>query len=67
MTIGGGGCRSQRAPEREPGMTIETFPEEIVKKYLEEYWQKHPQQLNGFKQCGRDLRRWKKLQRYWIT
>jgi predicted dehydrogenase len=43
MTIGGGGVSlTKRQPEREPGMTIESFPEAIQKQYLEEYRKKYP-------------------------
>lgn len=43
MTLGGAGIQiSKRGPEREPGMTIESFPEEIQKKYIEEWRKKYP-------------------------
>jgi len=43
VVIGGSGVSlSKRPPEREPGYTIETFPEEVQKKFLEEYRKKYP-------------------------
>jgi predicted dehydrogenase len=45
MVIGSSGVTlTQRPLEREPGYTIETFPEEIQKKYMEEYRKKYPSQ-----------------------
>ncbi len=43
MAITGSGLTvTKRQPEREPGYTIETFPEAIQKQYLEEYRKRYP-------------------------
>ena len=43
MEIGGGGVSVNRTPrETEPGYNIETFPEAMQKRILEEYRQKYP-------------------------
>jgi hypothetical protein len=45
MVIGGSGVTITKRPlEREPGYTIETFPVEIQKKYMDEYRKKYPAQ-----------------------
>ncbi len=45
MTIGGSGVSvAKKAPEKEPGYTIETFPEAIQRQYAEEYRKKYPPQ-----------------------
>lgn len=44
MTIGGAGVSvAKKAPEKEPGFTIETFPEAIQKEFLEAYYKQYPQ------------------------
>lgn len=43
MLIGGAGVTvAKKAPEKEPGFTVETFPEAVQKQYLEEYRKKYP-------------------------
>ncbi len=43
LTIGGGGLTvSKRQKDREPGMTIDTFPEAIQKQFVEEYRKQYP-------------------------
>jgi hypothetical protein len=43
MVIGGSGLTLTKRPlEAEPGYTIETFPQEIQKQYMQEYRKKYP-------------------------
>ena len=45
ITIGGAGVTlARRAKPREPGYTIDTFPEGVQKAFLEEYRAKYPEQ-----------------------
>ena len=45
MTIGNSGVSvAKRQPEKEPGYTIDTFPEAIQKQFMEEYRKHYPSQ-----------------------